>query len=46
MNLEQRGKRMCGIYKLEGLRAYAVAHGDKTEATRLRAELARLMEVL
>ena len=32
--------------KLEGLLAYAVAHNDAAEATRLRAELTRIVEGL
>ena len=46
MNLEQREKMMAHIQKLEGLLAYAVAHNDETEAARLRAELAQLVEGL
>ena len=46
MNLEQRAKRMCDIHKLEGLLAYAVRHGDEAEASRIRAELNRIMETI
>ena len=34
------------IQKLEGLLAYAVAHGDKAEEERIRAELMKLVEGL
>ena len=34
------------IQKLEGLLAYAVAHGDKAEEERIRAELFKLVEGL
>ncbi len=34
------------IQKLEGLLAYAVAHGDKAEEERIRAEIAKLVEGL
>ena len=34
------------IQKLEGLLAYAVAHGDKAEEERIRAELLKLVEGL
>ena len=46
MNLEQRAKRMCHIHKLDGLLAYAVAHGDEAEASRIRAELQKLISGL
>ncbi len=46
MNLEQREKRYRDIQKLEGLLAYAVAHGDKIEAERIRGELVKLVEEL
>ena len=46
MNLEQREKVYRSIHKLEGLLAYAVRHGDEAEASRIRAELVRLMEEL
>ncbi len=35
MNLEQRAKIMDHIKKLEGLLAYAVAHGEFEEAERV-----------
>ena len=44
MNLEQREKVYRSIQKLEGLLAYAVRHGDKAEASRIRAELKRIVE--
>ena len=37
---------MAEIQKLEGLLAYAVAHGDKEEAERIRGELVRMVEAL
>ena len=46
MNMEQRARYMAEIQKLEGLLAYAVAHGDKAEEERIRAELVRLVEAL
>lgn len=46
VNLEQRAKRMCHIHKLDGLLAYAVAHGDEAEASRIRAELQKLISGL
>ncbi len=46
MNLEQREKVYRSIQKLEGLWAYAVRHGDETEASRIRAELNRIMETI
>ena len=33
-------------YEVEGLLAYAVAHGDKAEEERIRAELVRMVEAL
>ncbi len=36
MNLEQRERLMAKIKKLEGLLAYAVAHGEFEEADRVR----------
>ena len=44
MNMEQRA--LEEIQKLEGLLAYAVAHGDKAEEERIRAELVRKVEAL
>ena len=46
MNMEQRAKYMAEIQKLEGLLAYAVAHGEKAEEDRIRAELVRKVEAL
>lgn len=46
MNMEQRAQYMAEIQKLEGLLAYAVAHGDKEEAERIRGELVRMVEAL
>ena len=46
MNMEQRARYMEEIQKLEGLLAYAVAHGEKEEAELIRAELVRKVEAL
>lgn len=46
MNMEQRAQYMAEIQKLEGLLAYAVAHGEKEEEDRIRAELVRKVEAL
>jgi hypothetical protein len=46
MNMEQRAQYMAEIQKLEGLLAYAVAHGDKAEEERIRAELVQKVEAL
>ena len=46
MNLEQREKVYRSIQKLEGLLAYAVQHGDEAEASRIRAELQKLISGL
>lgn len=46
MNMEQRAQYMAEIQKLEGLLAYAVVHGDKEEAERIRGELVRMVEAL
>jgi hypothetical protein len=46
MNIEQRAQYMAEIQKQEGLLAYAVAHGDKAEEERIRAELVRKVEAL
>ena len=46
MNMDQRARYMAEIRKLEGLLAYAVAHGEKEEAERIRAELMRKVEAL
>jgi len=44
MNMEPRSQYMAEIQKLEGLLAYAVAHGEKEEENRIRAELVRKVE--
>jgi len=46
MNMEQRARYMAEIQKLEGLLAYAVAHGEKEEENRIRAELVRKVEAI
>lgn len=46
MNLEQRERVYRSIQKLEGLLAYAVRHGEKAEAERIRAELQELVSSL
>ncbi len=46
MNLEQREIVYRSIQKLEGLLAYAVRHGDEAEASRIRAELQKLISGL
>ena len=46
MNMEQRAQQYDEIQKLEGLLAYAVAHGEKAEEDRIRAELVRRVEEL
>lgn len=46
MNMEQRARLYDEIQKLEGLLAYAVAHGENEEAERIRAELVRMVEAL
>ena len=46
MNMEQRAQQDAEIQKLEGLLAYAVAHGEKAEEERIRAELVRMVEAL
>jgi len=46
MNLEQRERVYRSIQKLEGLLVYAVRHGDEAEASRIRAELNRIMETI
>ena len=43
MNLEQRESVYRSIQKLEGLLAYAVRHGDEAEASRIRAEMQKLI---
>ena len=46
MNMEQRGRYMAEIQKLEGLLAYAVAHGDNAEEERIRAHLVKMVEAI
>ena len=46
MNMEQRGRYMAEIQKLEGLLAYAVAHGDNAEEERIRAQLVKMVEAI
>ena len=46
MNMEQRARQYDEIQKLEGLLAYAVAHGDKAEDELIRAELVRKVEAI
>ena len=46
MNMEQRARYMDELQKLEGLLAYAVAHGEKAEEERIRAELVKMVEAL
>lgn len=46
MNMEQRAQYMAEIQKLEGLLAYAVAHGEKEEAERIRVKLMKMVEGL
>jgi hypothetical protein len=46
MNMEQRARYIEEIQKLEGLLVYAVAHGDKAEEERIRAELVHMVEAL
>ena len=44
--MEQRAQQYDEIQKLEGLLAYAVAHGEKEEEDRIRAELVKMVEEL
>ena len=46
MNLEQREKVYRSIQKLEWLLVYAVRHGDEAEASRIHAELQKLISGL
>ena len=46
MNMEQRARYKEEIQKLEGLLAYAVAHGDKAEEDRIRAQLVKMVEAI
>ena len=44
MNMDQRVRQYDEIQKQEGLLAYAVAHGDKAEEERIRAQLVKMVE--
>ena len=46
MNMEQRARLYDEIQKLEGLLAYAVAHGEKEEEDSIRAQLVKMVEVI
>ena len=46
MNMEQRSQYMAEIQKLEGLLAYAGAHGEKEEEDRIRAQLVKMVEAI
>ena len=46
MNMEQRSQYMAEIQKQEGLLVYAVAHGDKAEEERIRAQLVKMVEAI
>jgi hypothetical protein len=46
MNMEQRSQYVAEIQKQEGLLAYAVAHGDKAEEERIRAQLVKMVEAI
>lgn len=46
MNKEQRAQQYAEVQKLEGLLAYAVAHGETAEAERIRAQLVKMVEVI
>ena len=46
MNMEQRARQYDEIQKLEGLLAYAVAHGETAEAERIRAQLVKMVEAI
>ena len=46
MNMEQRARQYAEIQKLEGLMAYAVAHGETAEAERIRAQLVKMVEAI
>lgn len=43
MNLEQRNRIMQKIHRLEGLLAWAKAHGEKAEVERITRELSELV---
>lgn len=46
MNMEQRSQYVAEIQKLEGLLAYAVAHGEKAEEDRIRDQMVKMVEAL
>ena len=46
MNMEQRARQYDEIQKLEGLLAYAVAHGEKAQEERIRAQLVKMVEAI
>ena len=46
MNMEQRSQYVAEIQKQEGLLAYAVAHGEKAEEERIRAQLVKMVEAI
>lgn len=46
MNMEQRSQYMAESQKLEGLLAYAVAHGEKEEEDCIRAKLVKMVEAI
>ena len=46
MNMEQRSQYVAEIQKLEGLLAYAVAHGEKEEEDCIRAQLVKMVEAI
>ena len=46
MNMEQRSQYVAEIQKLEGLLAYAVAHGEKEEEDRISAQLVKMVEAI
>ena len=46
MNMKQRARQYDEIQKLVGLLAYAVAHGEKEEEDRIRAELVKMVEAI
>lgn len=44
--MKQRARQYDEIQKLKGSLAYAVAHGEKAEEERIRAELVRIVDEL
>ena len=46
MNMEQRTRLYDKIQRMEGLLAYAVAHGEMEETERIHAELVKMVEAL